>query len=192
MVRAIEMGLRVLWASLVPSLPLQVDADLKGETQAAQRFRASLVRIFSQPTTFEVERGAGTTGAVASRASLVSRVRQKKEGHRISGARDRWQQIHQAFAAWWRFVTDEQGEEYVLLALKDALANQVNVTLDGVTSQTSLTILAGRYGVLDTVESRSRLTGGGRITVLSPDFCRELLSNASDSDFEEVLQDPTE
>jgi hypothetical protein len=179
LVRVVETGLRVLWASLVPSLPMQTDADLAGRSRAAQAFRSALEQIMKKPTTFEVERGSTPSAAVACRASLVSRVRRQVADNNHNAAASMWRKVHTAFSAWWRReITRPDGEEIILLAIRWELAGQVGVELPGVNCQTELTTLAQRYGLLQ--PNAGRLTDGGRLVVLSAEFSRELLNDAAD------------
>src|SRR5262249_17869302 len=122
-VRAVETGLRVLWSSLVPALPLQLDADLRGESRAAQFFRNALEALWKKPRMFEAARDdAGNS--VGSSASLLSRVRyQQCKNGGVPGARSKWHRVHPAFSAWWRRdFTPGEGAEVTLLGMRAAVA----------------------------------------------------------------------
>jgi hypothetical protein len=178
LLRLVEMELKVLWADLVADLPLERDADLPPTSAAAAAFRGAMIRLWTRTQTFEVVKGTTEAGDVASRSSLVSRVlsQHKKDGR--PGGRTSWRAVQSAFDAWHRTWVDADGEEHVLLAMRHRLADQVGVTLPGVTDQTSLNDIGKRFGVLqDPPEKVPAVLSGGkvRLAILSLDLTRELL-----------------
>jgi putative DNA primase/helicase len=184
LLRAVTAELAVLWASLVPSLPLAAAAAATATATAAaaaKAFRSAMVLLWTRPVTFEIDRAATGGGTVASRASLVSRVRSKFGQPETPDQSKRWQQIQAAHSAWWRrSVTPGDGEHVILLSLRWELCHQIGVELPGVTCQNDLTTLGERYGVLDRQPpAATRLSGGSRLAVLSQDLTGELLEDVA-------------
>jgi hypothetical protein len=134
--------------------------------------------------TFErvIREGEKGTDEVASRASLVGRVRSqiKKRG----GCECGWQRAQQDFSAWWRIWVDPDGEVHTLLGMRWELCGQVGIALPGVGDQPSLGTLGRRYGLFLPAGAVTDVTGGGkeRLSVLSHVTKDELFQEPDDDD----------
>jgi hypothetical protein len=210
LLREIEAEMRVLWCDLLERVSRAEGARLGQVTEAARRFRAAMMALWTAPRTFEVVTTVGgTSGEVASRASLASQVRTQArpilEGPAGLERRERWREVQRAYAAWWRRGTGPDGEVRIYLAMRAELGGQVGVDLPGVVDQGSLTAIGERLGVIDPAPGVSaRLSGGsgGRhLAVLIWDLTRELLAapleddpepspNAAEGVTEAVTQEP--
>jgi hypothetical protein len=193
LLRAIKSELEVLWADLIGSLPVAAEATLGENTAKGRQFRSAMIRLWTATRTFEVAKTIEGTGgeAVASRASLISRVRsQAKEylaGNVIPRPREKWRPVQNAFAAWWRpIIVPGEGSVSVLLGMRWELVGQIGIELPGVTDETSLTALGTRYGVLEKAPPvTGRLSGGqGRLGVVSLKLTEELLAEPLDEEQE--------
>ena len=195
LIRALQAELGVLWSDLMGRLPAEKDVDLGQATEAGRRFRRDVILMWSKPQTFELRKATepGDREA-AARASLASRVRYqardylRNENRMMPQPRERWRQIQDAFAAWWRPYMGADGGLRIALAMRWELAASVGVPLPGVSDQTSLTTLGQRFGCLacDTVIAEDkisdRLSGGTHLAILHPSIVDELLSQPCDDE----------
>jgi hypothetical protein len=172
--RDVETELKILWATLTAPLRTEAEVGLGKDSKAGEEFRRGVVRLFKQTATFEVAKGAGDQSVTASRSSLAARV--MTETRKYLQLKDPveapkgWKPVQRAFDAFWR-VDLVGGVPVLRLALKYTLTFQIGVPLPGVSDQRSLTDLAAAYGCQDTdLTVKDRLTGGGRLLVLSRDL----------------------
>lgn len=182
-----EVELRILWSDMMASLPTAEGAKLGQQTAAGRRFRELVSRVWTRPQTFEVvKQHEAQAGEIASRASLISRVRTQAKPYLIDSTplapRERWREIHRAFAAWWRPWMTGEGELHLLLAMRWELPGQVGIDLPPVTDQHSLNAMGERFGVFMLTPPVPAVLSGGktRLAVLSLDFAEELLEQPMD------------
>jgi hypothetical protein len=183
LLRTIAIELLVLWSDLLERLPSQDHADLGEQTEAGRLFRQAMIRLWTTCQTFEVRKSdSGAGDSVASRSSLIARVKNAAKGYReggcVPGSRERWREVQKAFSAWWRVWQGGDGEIRIFLALRWELAPQCRVELPGVVDQESLRKLGGQFGVLEKAPPvPDRLTNGQRLAVLSLAVTEELLAD---------------
>jgi hypothetical protein len=200
LVRAVQTELGVLWSDLKAKLPAPADGGPGAETEAGRRVRQQLITLWTKPHMFEVQQAADSGREIACRASLASRARRQArpyaEGTCPAEGRERWRPVHEAYAAWWRPYVSKEGEVGVALAMRFELTTQLGVAVSGATDQASLGRLGERLGCLasdawlDAEKIPARLTGGGRLAVLSPSLVDELFARPAER--EEGLTDDEE
>jgi hypothetical protein len=180
LMRAVEAEAKIVFANWLSALPRQGDVDLGPTTQAAQRFREAIIRLWHAPVTFEKEMDVNGRDLVSS-ATLASRVLSKSRrnlseagGPSSLRTRDGWRQVHPAYGAYWRPFDTPDSESILYLAMKFTLDR--NKQLQGVTDQRSLCRLGESYGVFEKQPPvKRRLGGGSTLAVLTVDLCREIL-----------------
>jgi hypothetical protein len=185
LVRAVELELKVLWATLMNTLPDAEGASLGQATEAGRQFRAAMVRLWKRPVTFDVHSHTdpyGNKSSTAVRANLLTRAIEQAYSKPRPFQQTPWFAIHDAFSAWWRWHPDLSGKMVLWLAMRADLAAAVGVLLPGVIDQRSLNLLGEQYGVLcKNPLPCSRLSGGkARLAVLALDFVEELMERPKD------------
>jgi hypothetical protein len=191
LIKAVKIELEVVWSDLMQELPRLVDAqDLNPDSEAAGKFHEAIVKLWTATRTFQVSKTVeGTSGeSIAARASLVSRVRKQAESYLTAKVRptkrEKWRPAQEAFHAYWRPYESPDGEILILLAMRWDLTEQIGIDLPGVASQTHLTALGTRFGMIDPYPpATASLSGGkGRLAVLSKSLATELLEVPEESD----------
>jgi putative DNA primase/helicase len=186
-IRMLKVELEVTWADLCATLPFAPEGHLGEDSKAAVKLRQAMIRLWTKPTTFEVNKAENAD--VASRASLITRVRTQAAPYLgtnppVPGDREKWRPIHKAFAAWWRPHVYASGEIGVLLAMNYRLVSDIGggLELPGITTQADLTRVGAKYGVLTTDEAVNRVADGGRVrlAVLEVSVIEELLDAPED------------
>ena len=186
LIKAVETELKVVWADLMATLPSEENVDLGEATAAGRRFRAAIIAVWTRPRLLERERTA--QGAEVGRsASLVSRIRRPAHEY-LDGVtpvelRERWREIHPAYAAWWRPYSEQDGGQVrIALAMRHDLAGAIGVDLPECNDQASMRRIGERYrcfaGEIATADGMlpHMLSGGvHRLAVLSPELVNELI-----------------
>ncbi|MGQ0634225.1 MAG: hypothetical protein ACT4QC_06430 [Planctomycetaceae bacterium] len=195
--RAVQAALSVLWATLMQQLPMHA-ADAEGlgaDSRDAKRVKAAVHRLFTRPVLSKsvtiMNGNPSETGQV--RASLASLLEEEFKRY-IQGKqvpeRESWKYVRTAIAAYWRPARGSDGRVAQLVAMRYDLFDQLNMPCDGITDQTSLTRLGTRYGIVsDTPAVTARLTGGGRLAVLTDEMTREIFSHPTDDPAEGGFSD---
>jgi hypothetical protein len=186
-VRAVELELKVLWATLLSTLPAAEGAGLGQHTEAGRQFRAAMVRLWTRPTTFNVDGRSdpyGNRNTTAVRASLLTRAMEQADKISLNERQQgtKWFSVHDAFSAWWRWHTDN-GKTALWLAMRWHLTSAVGVDLPGVCDQGSLTALGKSFGVLCPNPPMCHHLSGARaarLAVLAPDLMEELIARPKD------------
>jgi hypothetical protein len=180
--RAVDTELKILWATLTAVLKTEVEAGLGRDSRAGEQFRRALVRLWKQTQTFEVAKGAGDHSVTAARSSLAARAMSEVRKYlRDSKPTKGWKPVQRAFDAYLR-VDLVEGKAVLRLAMKHPLTYQVGVPLPGADDQRSLTDLAAAYGCQETdPDIKDRLTGGGRLLVLSKDLTQAITERPEDT-----------
>jgi hypothetical protein len=182
--KTLKAELESLWSTILEKLPTEAQANYGPTSPAAQRFKHELEKVLTYPTTFEVEKNSVNTPATAptaAKTNIIERIRdQHKEflnGKTLPAPRGGWRKVQKAYDCWWKPVTAKE-KPVVLIGLRHRIAYQTQAakSLPGVYDQTTLRHQCERSGLL--LNSRKvggRLTGGGRLVVLTRKFTRELM-----------------
>jgi hypothetical protein len=191
LIRQIQMEMAVCWSDLLATLPTEANVELGKDTEKGRAFRQAMVRLWTRTQTFEIVKAQEAKGGeIASRASLISRVRTQARDYLGNtpchpNPREKWRPVQHAFDSWWRPWQNEEGEVFILLGMRWTLMQQAGVELPGVTDQTTLTVQGMKFGVgqepppdVGTVMNR----GKTRLFVLSLDLSQELIEQPMDDE----------
>lgn len=178
LLRLIEVALKIEWATLCDTLPMvEADADdLDQRSEAADRFRQMILKIWHTMITFDITMAKPDTKEPqrASKCSLAAKVMRlsKEAGHKATG----WQDVQKGYAAFWRYEPVGTTGFKIVLAMRHVLAAQIGVEIPGASNQTALRKLGVRYSVIsDTSSVSSRQNDGNRLVVLSDEMTQEIL-----------------
>ncbi len=188
-----ENALDVAWSDILRTLPDEIGAALGPQSKAAEAVRRQVVRAFHVTETWRKELRKDNDGKDREhieRASAATRTLGLKLGKvwiRVLPGCDVWARIDSKGRTRWgirfSFVNGTQ--------LKGSA--KAPVCIERACDQAALTRLLKNYGMLDeSGDPPDRLTGGGRIAVLSPELCDEILGHeqtACDPGTGEVRED---
>ena len=180
LIAAVEKELRILWGDLTSPLGMMSDVDLPEDSQAATAFRQAIISLWVKPASMGIHRQEGPGGSavqLATRNSLASRVLRMLAEDSYEG-RAGWTKVHEGFDAYYRVVRGPApGEIRTLLAMRYELATQIGVVVPGATDQNGLGLLGKKFGAIDPEPGvTDRMTGGGRLAVLSRSLCDHILA----------------
>jgi hypothetical protein len=191
--RAVKAELEILWPTLLAKLPPQAEAIVDGKSPSARCFREAIVVLWTKLSTHRVSKTSTNKGdeVTASRSSLISRVLADAKWPG-SAPTCGWREVQAGFHAFWRVDLVEGGELVLRLAMRWTLGQQLGVTLPGVHCERELNDLAERYSLKEMAGNvKARLTGGGKLLVLSQDVTQELAEQPErEADDEQTTEAP--
>jgi hypothetical protein len=218
LLRTIESALKVTWATLLQKLPAEeAEARLSRDTAAAEQFRQTISEAWLCLCTMERiirKCPGGAQDEIVCKTSLAGKVLSAIANDCDPG-RTSWLRVQGSFAAWWRPLRVKHAHNLpALLAVKFELFKQLRVSVPGVISakafrqaginygvffdeppilsDRSLAVSDGSSGVRDGCKVTDRLTGGGRLCILSPDITLQILEEAPQDDTKAANQGPSD